>query len=175
MSKREKATKVKSYTGILNEPMPLPRETILGPTLEEQTAQNLEPFLRRIVALFNLYGIDPKTDNAWMSLAVALAHNHVPGFQYGERKPGAPYKRAGDDVTLYFEVKRLIAEGKSINSACHIIEKRGVLEDLKACSIRQRYYDYTKEGKIGWHIDRIEEQIGKERFREVISTPLGEL
>ena len=25
MSKREKATKVKSYTGILNEPMPLPK------------------------------------------------------------------------------------------------------------------------------------------------------
>ena len=89
MSKREKTTKAKSYTGILNEPMPLPQITLLGRTLEDHTAQMIEAFLHRLVALFNHYGIDPKTDDAWMHLAVALAHNHVPGFQYGERKPGA--------------------------------------------------------------------------------------
>ena len=100
MSKHGTATKVKSYTGILNEPMPLPRNTLLGGTLEEQTAQWNESFLHRVVALFNHYGIDPKTDDAWMHLAVSLAQNHVPGFQYGERKLGAPYKRAGDDIKM---------------------------------------------------------------------------
>ena len=34
MSKNEIATKVKSYTGILNEPMRLPRKTLVGYTLE---------------------------------------------------------------------------------------------------------------------------------------------
>lgn len=173
MSKRGTATKVKSYTGILNEPMRLPQEIIVGPTLEEQKAQTGEAFLHRVGALFNHYGIDPKTDNAWMFLALALAHNHVPGFQFGGTKPGAPYKRAGDDITIYFRVKHLVAEGQSINNACRIIEKRGVVKDLKASSIRQRYYDYTKEGKLGWHIDRIEDQLGKDLFNEAISAAVG--
>ena len=72
MSKNEIATKAKPYTGILNEPMRLLRETLLGPTLEEQTAQTLEPFGHRMIALFNHYGIDPKTDSAaayeWISV-----------------------------------------------------------------------------------------------------------
>ncbi len=171
MSKNEIATKVKSYTGILNEPMRLPRKTLVGRTLEEQNAQTIEALQHRVAALFNHYGIDPKTDNAWMSLAVALAHNHVPGFQYGGTKPGAPYTRAGDDVTIYFEVNRRVAKGKSINNACHIIEKGGVVKDLKANSIRQRYYDYRKEGKLGWHLDRIVDQVenvfGSEAAKEL--------
>ena len=59
MSKRETATKVKSYTGILNEPMQLPRKSLVGPTPEKQTAQTFEDLLHRVGALFNHYGIDP--------------------------------------------------------------------------------------------------------------------
>ena len=177
MSKNEIATKVKSYTGILNEPMRLPRKTLVGRTLEEQNAQTIEALQHRVAALFSHYGIDPKTDNAWMYLALSLAHNHVPGCQFGERKPGAPYKRVEDDIRIYIRVKRLVAEGKSINNACHIIEKGGVVKDLKANSIRQRYYDYRKEGKLGWHLDRmldrLEDRIGKDRFKEAVSAIFG--
>ena len=58
MSKRETATKVKSYAGVLNEPMPLPPLTLVGPTPNERTAQTFEEFLHRVGALFNHYGID---------------------------------------------------------------------------------------------------------------------
>ncbi len=171
MSKREKATKAKSYTGILNEPMPLLRNTVVGRTIEEQKNQRIESLQHRVGALFNHYGIDPAADNAWINLALSLAHDHVPGFQFGGKKPGAPYKRAEDDVTIYFEVKRLLAEGKSINSACQIIEKRGFVKDLKASAIRQRYYDYIKEGKLGWHldrmVDRVENHFGSETAKEL--------
>ncbi len=171
MSKREKATKAESYTGILNEPMQLPRKTLLGRTIEKQTAQSFKEFLHRVGALFNHYGIDPAADRAWMHLAVSLAQNHVPGFQYGERKLGAPYKRAGDDIKIYVRVKQLVAKGKSILNACITIEKDGVVKDLKASSIRQRYYDYIKEGKIGWHLDRMVDQlenvVGSEAAKEL--------
>ena len=172
MSKRETATKVKSYTGILNEPMPSPQQTLLGPTPDERTAQTFEGFLHRVGALFNHYGIDPGADNAGFNLALSLARDHVPGFQFGRKKPGAPYKRTEDDVRIYFEVKRLVAEGKSIKNACRIIEKRGFVANLKASAIRQRYYDWIKEGKIGWYLDRAEKELGKPRFKDVISAAL---
>ena len=171
MSKREKATKAESYTGILNEPMPLLRNTVVGRTIEEQKNQRIESLQHRVGALFNHYGIDPKTDDAWMHLAVSLAQNHVPGFQYGERKLGAPYKRAGDDIKIYVRVKQLVAKGKSILNACITIEKDGVVKDLKASSIRQRYYDFRKEGKVGWHLDRMVDQlenvVGSEAAKEL--------
>ena len=172
MSKRETATKVKSYAGILNEPMALPQRTLVGPTLEKQTAQTFEELLHRVAALFNHYATNPADDDAWMYLALSLAHDHVPGFQFGGRKPGAPYKRAEDDVTIYFEVNRLVAEGKSIKNACRIIEERGLVKDLKASAIRQRYYDWIKEGKVGWYLDRTKKKLGKPRFKKVISAAL---
>ena len=171
MSKREKATKAESYTGILNEPMPLPRNTLLGRTIEEQTAQRNVSLLHRVGALFNHYGIDPKTDDAWMHLAVSLAQKHVPGFQFSERKPGAPYKRVEDDIRIYIGVKQHVAKGQSLKNACRLIEQSGVVKDLKASSIRQRYYDYIKEGKVGWHIDRmldrLENVVGSEAAKEL--------
>ena len=171
MSKREKATKAESYTGILNEPMRLPRKTIVGPTPEKQRTQSIEEFLHRVGALFNHYGIDPKTDNAWVHLAVSLAQKHVPGFQFGERKPGAPYKRVEDDIRIYIRVKQHVAKGQSIKNACRLIEQSGVVKDLKASAIRQRYYDYIKEGKIGWHldlmVDRLENMVGSEAAKEL--------
>ncbi|MCH8113117.1 MAG: hypothetical protein IH905_14385 [Proteobacteria bacterium] len=175
MSKRGTATKVKSYTGILKEPMRLPRKTVLGPTLEEQNAQSMVAFLDRVVALFKHYGIDPKKDNAWSDLAVSLARDHVPGFQYDGRKPGAPNKRAGDDVRIYFRVKLLVAEGQSISNACRIIEKRGVVKDLKWSAIRQRYYDLLKKDKLGWHLNKIEDQIGKDLYKEALSFAIGQV
>ena len=159
MSKRDKATKAKPYTGILNEPMPLPRETLLSRTLEEQRLQTTTAILHRIAELFHHYDIDPKKDSAWMLLAASLAFNHVPGFHFGEKKPGAPYKRLDDDIRIYFGVKKLLAEDKTINNACLIIENRGVVKGLKASSIRQRYYGFVKEGKVGWHIDRMMDQV----------------
>ena len=171
MSKREKATKAESYTGILNEPMPLLRNTVLAPTTEKQTAQSVEEFLHRVGALFNHYGIDPKTDDAWMHLAVSLAQKHVPGFQFSERKPGAPYKRVEDDIRIYFRVKQHVAKGQSVNNACRLIEQSGVVKDLKASAIRQRYYDYRKEGKMGWYldrmVDRVENVVGSEAAKEL--------
>ncbi len=54
------------------------------------------------------------------------------------------------------------------------------MEDLKASAIRQRYYDYRKEGKLGWHLDRMldrwEDELGKDRVKEVFATlgpPVG--
>ena len=171
MSKREKATKAKSYTGILNEPMPLLQNTVVGRTIEEQKIQRIESLQHRVGALFNHYGIDPAADNAWINLALSLAHDHVPAFQFGERKPGAPYNRVEDDIRIYFRVKQHVAKGQSIKNACRLIEQSGVVKDLKESSIRQRYYDYIKEGKVGWHIDRmldrLENVVGSEAAKEL--------
>ncbi len=51
MSKRGTATKARSYTGILNEPMRLPRKTLLDPTLEKQSAQIFVARLHRVSAV----------------------------------------------------------------------------------------------------------------------------
>ncbi len=125
MSKHEKATKAKSYTGILNEPMPLLQNTVVGRRIEEQKNQRIESLQHRVGALFNHYGIDPAGGGAWINLALSLAHDHVPGFQFGERKPGAPYKRVEDDIRIYFRVKQHVAKGQSINNACRLIDPRG--------------------------------------------------
>ena len=72
-----------------------------------------------------------------MQLAMALAQDHVPGFRFAKRKPGAPYNRAEDDIKIYFGVKKLVAERQGIANACRISAKRGVVGNLSWKSIRQ--------------------------------------
>jgi hypothetical protein len=158
------------YDGVLMKKMTPRYPSLLDP--EGQEARALEEYFERVVALFRHYKINPKDEDAWMHLALALAHNHVPGFTFG-RERGAPHKRGVDDIIIWSQVKRHEAKGLTVNNACRLIEKQGIVKGLKAQSIRQRYYDFSK-GPLGAMFENVESQVGRDRFQQVIIEPFTE-
>jgi len=141
-------TKGKSlYLGVLNEPMDfqIARTSLLfgKPTTAmkcEYTEENIKSFFSRVMALFEHYELDIGEEGAPMSLALALAQDHVPGFQIKDKKKrgrGRPGKWTGfKRLELYADVKCLSSRGHSDLNACKILA-----ENVKYAA---RYGNQTK-------------------------------
>jgi hypothetical protein len=100
--KRKGKVSGKSYSGVLLQNILLPDRTSanrklfrigLRPTSAQRADERIIQSERvaKLPALFEHFGIDPKTRGAWQALACALAVKHVPGFQV-RHATGAPAK-----------------------------------------------------------------------------------
>ncbi|MAF94737.1 MAG: hypothetical protein CMM60_03135 [Rhodospirillaceae bacterium] len=130
------------YDGILGERF----------TYEELKSEGF--FELRFFALMEHYGIeyDDKKLNSrlswmsWRELALALAHDHVPGCQM-VIESGRKSERAITDLIITFSLSLAEYKGKSINAAAgHLARKLPHLE-LSPQSIRRRFYNLKKQGR----------------------------
>ena len=112
------------YPGKLNEPLePGDDEPISSPPGEFE----LRPeFNERFELLFKHFSISKDHPERWKKLALALAKNHVPGFQ--EKQPetrGRPSKwEISDEFVLCCEFVFLQISGKSERQAAKILSER---------------------------------------------------
>lgn len=64
------------------------------PKAREQEAIALRELQRLTTLLFEHYGVDPDADDGWQTLAICLARDHVPAFQFQRPRPsGRPRKK----------------------------------------------------------------------------------
>ncbi len=104
------------YEGILNQPIILKGS--------HSRFEDLPEFGNRVIALFEHYNIMPHEDGAGMKLALALASEHVKGFQIinqsDVKKVGAEakWKNTGEGLELFIKVRREnLLEDKSERSS----------------------------------------------------------
>jgi hypothetical protein len=102
------------YKGILRTPLRSPWIS----SLEDDRAKRKAEIRGKFRCLVDHYGIDPKSKNPWLTLALALARQHVPGLK--EEKRGArgwsPEKR----TNLYRAVLTKQADAKNAGKKCSI-------------------------------------------------------
>ena len=87
--------------------------------LEEQVALNVDLDVLMLLKLFEHYGVA-----SWKDLALSLARDHVPGFQYKSPK-GRPFdeKCFMTNFFLTVEISKLKASGEasSVDQACRLL------------------------------------------------------
>jgi hypothetical protein len=143
--------KSKKYKGILAKPY---RPFIGGLlTPPEKVAELQAAQLRQQEeALFQHYGIDPMSSTAWRHLALALAEDHVPGFQIlpdNAKTYGRPKKWDGSKYwELYADVKSLERKELSALNACEILSKRDRYKGYTKQNLYRRFQD--ADGKGVW-------------------------
>lgn len=149
----EKRTRPRRYMGKLARPLhPLPELVMVRAGMVEQnlasyTRENGDPIptsehpyiqerdrltqalvderFRRLLMLFDFYGIEDKSN--FLALAFALAEHHVPGLQIMKARPGAKTKRhARDDVRIAFALGKLMEERgvKHMTKAAQLLYKQ---------------------------------------------------
>lgn len=126
--------------------------------------------------LMEHYGIDPKSEEKWPILALALAADHVPGFQF-QFKKSAGRKTDWDDLwygVLYHEVEKVRGR-RSASAACGILSKHtwngkrlrpGTLENrysqaLKSAVVKARKHAQKGDPQLHQQIVEIWEQISQ--------------
>lgn len=84
-------------------------------------------YTEKLSLLMKFYEIDSsEKETCWVSLAIALANEHVPGFEFKtvKNKGGRPKRSITDDRSLYFNIKNYSSKsGKSISNSCDILCK----------------------------------------------------
>lgn len=156
-------TKKKSpYNGELNEYLPsVSFETVMTWTREDFERHHDEyndAAKRRILLLFEHYGIGIDDERRWMRLAVRLARDHVSGLQTRPRvKSGRP--REWDDfklLDLLDDVTELVEKKKNFtpHSACmHLAKQVRYRSDREASgealgkTLYRRYQDISSKIK----------------------------
>lgn len=155
-----------TYKGVLSEPF--------GPLMDliEQAIDNAEPggakpAIAKAIdsrqrqeaakeeALLRHYRIDPSANNAYRRLALAVARDHVPGFQEATPRPipGAPRKWGPwDKVRLVLEMQALLAHGSTLDQAAkklarkHPWKNKGPKEEgLTWRTLKRRYTETSRE------------------------------
>lgn len=142
------------YSGLLNEPIlyPFSFENALDTFSHgrqdperEQTVWLADQYRKRMLALYDHYGIKLGFDSEW-SLIWALANDHVPGFkviQEPKRKRGRPNLDPGPlrDIELCCKVLAIVRgpPSRSVANACRILAKRD-RSTAAASTLRRRYY-----------------------------------
>ncbi len=98
----------------------------------------------KIIELFKHYKIDVNAPNATMKLILALANNHVPGFQVvTPQKKGARKKWSDDDLLiLWWEVEQ--SKIPSARGACFYLAKKKPWSD----KIANRGDDMSPEQRL---------------------------
>lgn len=86
-------------------------------------AINLKNMIEKIIALFEHYNISPTASNAYETLCMALAEDHVPGFQIKGCVGKPPTWRAAAGLELFQEVQSLKVKKGSDRAACGYLAK----------------------------------------------------
>lgn len=147
-----KAKKPK-YSGILAQPLvwQTPGNGLLSSSEAECQKRNSSALAERFVALYRHYGIDHRESGAGATLALALAREHVPGFQVLSAPPrgrGAPSKWKGaQDWDLYADVRFLVRNGgHSAANACRLLTKRPPYRGKNDGTLLRRYHKVKSKG-----------------------------
>jgi len=135
-------TDKKPYVGVLAEPMP--KFTALTQPSEQELDALIETKWKALFAHYEIeaaeaFNIGPNLASIWMSIAWALARDHVPGFRPPPRWRGALARRKADDVTLVLYVE-LLKRGDNLSE--REATKRIANEKLVAGTpdaLRERY------------------------------------
>ena len=137
--------KAPDYPPELREPLPWPQGRLPVSAAEKASMDSV--LLNRLAALLDHYGIEgglEEPGNGW-KLAMALASDHVPGFQ-SRAKPGAKPKSGADDALLVVAIIQGVRAGKSINETCQHLSKRPPFKGKSAETLRDRYYMLRSDG-----------------------------
>ncbi len=126
----------KPYRGVLRRRMPAPGK--------EAMDKCLMAWHERLVALAAHYELDWRAPDFGLSLALALAEDHVEGFKIA-KDPGAPVDpgQVALDITLFWEVLGARKKGQTDASAYRRIVKRRRARGLHGteAALRKRFYD----------------------------------
>ncbi len=145
------ASKKPRYTGVLRRRMPNP--TVTPPD------ECFVAWMARIEALVDRYGLDFRAPHCWMHLALALAHDHVEGFQIhlgkGGRPPGP--RQTADDIVLFVEVWKARQENRTDASAYRIVANQRRARGIKTteATLRKRFNDLIKPGTASERMRRV--------------------
>lgn len=135
------------YRGKLAEPLkPLPTPLagmLSGISPDETIKQRRAELIGKLARLLAHYGIARDDERRWFKLALALAFDHVPGFQ--EALPETRGRRRTwsleDDRRLFYDISDLLARGKTVRSACEILVRKQPYKDQRRSgeALRSRY------------------------------------
>ena len=114
------------YSGLLNRPMPKPeRMNALNPNSPIDRARMAQEYKCRLDALTLNCGVDPSDPDCWLSVALALAERHVPGFSFESFDTTTRrLTRSQRDMRVYVAMIRLIDAGMSQRSAADVVAKK---------------------------------------------------
>ena len=136
---------ISNYKGILKEPLSPGVQLKIN---EEKFEEDIWP---RIQALFSHYGINPSEKNNEKKLILAMAKEHVPGFQKELDKPrvGAPRKwRGHDGLKLYVDVLSYTVNGSSIGEACLRLSQKQEYQKYSPATLKARFLETKREYPI---------------------------
>ena len=143
------------YRGKLAEPqkplltMPLaralsgmsPDEAVIS--AEEARDQLRAEVLEKLRLLLDHYGISRDDKQYWRNLALALARDHVPGFQIAQPTKRGPKKSwmPDEEIRLHMDVSGLVQKGQTVRSACFNLANRAIYRDRRRNSeaLRRRF------------------------------------
>ena len=149
-------------------------------TPEEKSAWVVDQVTKRIL-LFEHFRVDPKGENPWRDLAMALARKHVPGFAPPPKPQGRPRQRGDDAIALVMSVELLQRrDGLSVRRAIKLIANAGVIEGAEE-TLRDLYKEVThprappskRLRPMVKLFDRAENLIGRQAFIECLNEALG--
>jgi hypothetical protein len=117
---------------------------------------------QRIEALFQHYGIDQKKSDACARLVLALAQDHVPGFQIlpdDAKAYGRPKEWDGSRYwELYADVKSLEKKGLSALSACENLSRRDRYKGYSKENLYRRYQEADEKGYFPYFISKMKSE-----------------
>ncbi len=118
--------KKRKYEGILAQPM--------------GAGDGDDAYWERVVALAKHYDVDLAGELGRFKLALALAQDHVPGFQFQKQEMTIKKAQIGArDLMLAVEMSIRINKGLSANRASEIVSKARPELGLTAQALRQRF------------------------------------
>lgn len=140
------------YTGVLAKPRPLYSNFSNGKIVDENNANEKRALdsLERLAALFKHYKIEPKEECAEMKLILALAENHIPGFQFEKIKKTAKTNakwKTKYGVIFYANVLKQMKKGQghsAMAAMAHLRSKDDELKDFTTETLNTRLHEIKK-------------------------------
>jgi hypothetical protein len=126
--------------------------------------------------LFQEFGIDPKSEDAWMRLAIALAERYKPGLGL-PRKRGRRREHANDDIHLMLMVELLKhRDDVSVREACEVIAQTGAIKEISSKTLQERHKRLMRNGHWKTLIKGLQTIAqGEERYIECLEAGAGDL
>jgi hypothetical protein len=144
----------KPYKGILRMPAPKYDANL---SADENMARAKEDTVKKMVALFEHYGLDLNDPKKWQRLSFQLAFDHIGTIGPSWTRPGRKPRRddAIRDLSLFFTLFKAELHGKSVKAKAQRITKpNSAIPQLRGQnprSLRERFYKLknpkSKEGK----------------------------
>ena len=126
--------------------------------------------------LFREFGIDPKSEDAWMHLAIALAERYKPGSG-PPRKRGRRREHASDDTHLMVMVELLKhRDDFSVRESCEVIAQAGAIKKISSTTLQERHKRLMRNGHWKTLIKGLRTMAqSKARYIECLEVGVGDL